>query len=216
LELLPVVKRNSHRSSFALRAKVPLCSFLFPLQAKPAVLGFGLVIRLRQKTKKETLKRVSLFLELLPRFTPAGHRYPSGAQANWRTSFYWNYGWGPQFEFRHFNNKKTPTPDGVGVFLELLPRFELGTSSLPRIPEASPLWGAVPLVIKSLEMSDFGCSFSDRWKFPRSLVWPHPPIPWANYNLFNKFVQYTSEKLTICELPRFENTNYMQMRAKGW
>ena len=52
LELLPLVKRNSHRFSFALRAKVPLCSFLFPLQAKPAALGFGLVIRLRQKTKK--------------------------------------------------------------------------------------------------------------------------------------------------------------------
>ena len=100
LELLPLVKRNSHRSSFTLRAKVPLCSFLFPLQAKPAALGFGLVIWLRQKAKKETLKRVSLFLELLPRFTLTG-------TGELGTSFYSNEDDIPSSNSKISDNKKS-------------------------------------------------------------------------------------------------------------
>jgi len=92
---------------------------------------------------------------MLPRFTPAGHRRTG------RPLLIENTDEVPSPNLST-NKKKALTPDGVRAFLELLPRFELGTSSLPRIPEASPLWGVVPLVIKSLETPDFGCSFSDR------------------------------------------------------
>ena len=43
--------------------------------------------------------------------------------------------------FDHSNltaNKKEPIPNGIGSFLELLARFELATSSLPRIQGAAP------------------------------------------------------------------------------
>jgi len=57
--------------------------------------------------------------------------------------------------------KKEPTPNGVGSFLELLARFELATSSLPKMKR---LWraavdccGLLANVLEPQRVSGFAC-----------------------------------------------------------
>ena len=55
-----------------------------------------------------------------------GSVQPSTATVTRTVAFRW-------FKSGHHHIKKRPIPNGIGLFLELLARFELATSSLPRM-----------------------------------------------------------------------------------
>ena len=50
---------------------------------------------------------------------------------------------------------KRPTPEGVGLFMELLARFELATSSLPRVEGLRPSVVALPAEPKPCYINGF-------------------------------------------------------------
>ena len=127
-----------------------LLPFSSPSQTRCAGLWLGNQVAAESK-KSLTPVGVRLFWSCYPDL-------PLRAQANWEPLFIQMRMISPVRILKFQTTKKALASNDARAFLELLPRFELGTSSLPRSPEAPPLLGTALHVSQSLEASAFDCS----------------------------------------------------------